>query len=198
VFYALCAGTVQVQDTQDKTLPPLKCVASDGRLVGEEGFVFGYIPLYSYDSVENSNPVVSGALFDSRPDIVVSCKADADCGAGQGCNSKHVCADIVAKCSSCADHSFIPSLDPANAQPEPIATARTGAPRTEKLTVTYYASSGTIGGTKTINDPISGWRTDFDTTWKPSSDAAEEVSLWAVVRDGRGGVAWWTKEVIVR
>ncbi len=198
VFYAVCAGQVQVQDTQDKTRPPLRCVASNGVEVGAEGFVFGYLPLYSYDGVENQNPVVTGVLFDSVPDSTKPCAVDSDCDWAQACGSQHACVDVIAPCTSCAQHSFAPLLDTSNAELDPIATAKAGAPRTERLAVTYYASSGSIGGTRVINDPVIGWQSTFDTTWTASSGVTGETHLWAIVRDGRGGVAWWDKEVIVR
>jgi len=205
VFYAACAGKVVVvprDPSAPPATPPIACIGPDGSDVDAEGFVFGYLPLYSYPGLDNANPVVTGGTFDARSESPKTCATDADCASGDACGSAKSCIPVVQACDgrvACRSYTVKPMANPADAEPDPLATFRAGAPRTERLYVQYLASHGVLGGdSRSIVDPVHGPRDDYETTWSPPAEIVGETRIWAIVKDSRGGVAWWWQDVVVR
>ncbi len=203
VFYAVCAGKVVATGATDLTTPRLGCVDDSGAQVSSDGFVYGYMPLYSYPGIDNHNPIVTDGLFDGAPPSTQSCKTDADCAASDACGSTGVCLPVIAPCptsGTCPSHSVQPTVDPSSAEPDPMASALAGAPRTEQIVVEYLTSAGSTsaGDTNIVVDPVAGPRTGYGGSWSPPTSAVGETRIWALVRDNREGVAWWTVDVVVR
>ena len=64
--------------------------------------------------------------------------------------------------------------------------------RVEEPYFTFYTDGGTLFGSSSLY-PYS------DTSWEaPSAETGEEIRIWAVVRDRRGGMGWWTQRVQIR
>ncbi len=81
--------------------------------------------------------------------------------------------------------------------PECLGGTATGCSRTleEYLTYSYFATSGEIAHSRTGGKPkpfVTDKKvTDISTTWTPES-GVDEATIWVVVRDDRGGAAWFS------
>lgn len=201
VLYAACAGTVVPVEPNDRSTPPLACRDDAGRPVGEDGFVFGYVPIYTYAKVENANPTIERFEFAGKVPSTTTCKVDAECEDGQACGSSGSCLPVVGRCQrprDCPSYALQAFVDPSNAEPDPIATLLAGAPRSEQLYVEYYASTGRISGeVKLLVHPERGPVENVAAQWSPAADVGE-TRLFAVVKDGRGGASWLARDVVVR
>lgn len=200
VVYAACGGALVSREAELASSPPLGCVDESGADLGPDDFVVGYVPIYAYDAISTKNPVVTGGSFDARGDAT-ACVVDADCGAGDRCGSTHVCLETVAACAGpdCPSHVFRPDVDPSSAEPDQLAEALAGLHEFESLRVSYYATAGTFSTDQTrASDVTLGYVADYETNWTPPAEPVGEVRLFAVVRDNRGGSAWWTRDVWVR
>ncbi len=203
VFYAVCAGKVVATGATDATSPRLGCVDAGGAPVSEDGFVYGYLPLYSYPGLSNQNPIVTGGTFDGKPPSTQACTVDADCGAGQACGTIGTCLPVIPACpprSTCATYEIKPLIDPSSAEPDPLQTLQASAPRNEVVYVDFLSSAGVThaGTTNVVIDPVNGPRDDYAGTWEPPQKAVGETRLWALVHDNREGLTWWSVDVVVR
>jgi hypothetical protein len=199
VYFAVCAGTIVPVRTKSASTPPLACVDAAGAPVSADGFVYGYLPIYSYPGVENANPIVNGGLFD-RTKYDKTCAIDGDCPSGQVCGSGKLCLPIVAHCEGrCVEHPIDPNVDvAASTEPNPVSSLLAKEPRHELLYVQYMTNHGTLGSdTRTIVDVRSA-HDDFAGSWTPPDTAVGETRIWAIVHDDRGGVTWWWQDVVVR
>jgi hypothetical protein len=203
VIYAACAGTIVGVTDNSTSVPPIGCVDESGNPVGEDGFVFGYLPLYTFPGIDNQNPVITGLQVNGATPTAATCTTDADCYGGLVCASHGQCYPLAPAClgrdsSKCTTLNLNGLVDPTSAEPDPVATALDGAPRTELLYVSYYVTDGSLSDTtQLVVDPARGPTTDWSSTWTPP-DLAEEVTVWAIAHDSRGGVAWSSTTVVVR
>jgi hypothetical protein len=204
VFYAVCAGKIVPSGATDVTTPRLACLDAAGAPVGADGFVYGYMPLYSYPSLSNQNPIVAGGTFDGKAPSTTPCTTDAQCAAGEACGSGGTCLRVIAACpprsASCPTYEIKPQVDPASAEPDPLQTLQAGVPRNEVVYVDYLTSAGaTHGGTSNVViDPTLGPRVDYAGNWTPPDKATGETRIWSLVRDDREGLTWWSFDVVVR
>jgi hypothetical protein len=206
VFFALCAGKVVATGAADTTSPRLGCVDANGAPVGADGFVYGYLPIYSYPTIDNHDPIVTGGTFNGVTPSADACTTDGDCKAGKACGSSGTCLPIVSYCpprsasGSCATYAIAPIVDPSSAEPDPLASMLSGSPRNEVIYVEYLASAGRVaaGSTNIVIDPVNGPQTGWEGTWTPPDHATGETRIWALVHDDRGGLSWWWQDVVVR
>lgn len=202
VFFAACAGKVVATDATDATSPRLGCVDDEGAAVSADGFVYGYYPLYAYPGVDNANPIVTGGTFDGAAPPAKRCAGDADCDVDQACGSAGTCLRVVAPCTpgACAALEVRPQVDPASSEPDPLQSAVAGEARNEVVFVDYLTSAGAVrgGATNVVIDPTRGPREGFGASWTPPDVAVGEARIWALVRDNRSGLTWWSVDVVVR
>jgi hypothetical protein len=204
VFYAVCAGKIVTTGATDVTSPRLGCVDSNGAPVSSDGFVYGYLPLYSYPGLSNQNPVVTGGTFDDKAPSTQSCTTDAECATGEACGTGGTCLRVIVSCpprsGSCASYEIKPRVDPSSAEPDPLQTLQVGAPRNEVVYVDFLSSAGAThaGPTNVVIDPVTGPRDDYAGTWEPPQKAVGETRIWALVHDNRQGLTWWSVDVVVR
>ena len=64
--------------------------------------------------------------------------------------------------------------------------------RVEEPYFTFFADGGALGDSSTLY-PYS----DFDWT-APDAATGEQIRIWAIVRDRRGGMGWWTQLIQIR
>ncbi len=203
VFYAACAGKVVTVRGGDQTTPPLSCVDASGEAVGSDGFVYGYLPIYSYPGIDNKNPIVDGSTFGGVTQTSTPCTTDAECLPSQACGTGKTCLPVVSPCtarrrSDCETHVFSPNVELASAEPDALATLRAKAPRTEVVYVQYYVSLGTLGeDSRLIVDAVYGPKESWETNWTAPGTPGES-RIWAVVRDNREGLTWVWQDVVVR
>jgi hypothetical protein len=207
VLYAVCGGTlVQVTPT-DTSAPPIGCVDATGAPVTAQDFVFGYLPIYVYDplaKISTTNPVVTPGSFNGRTDAPATCNATTPCTNGDQCGSAGVCLPVVPKCTErdttkCPKYSFMPTVDMSSIETDAITLAVDHKTEVERIYVNYYSYLGSVAdGSKSIEAPNLGWNADYGTTWSAPDRGGQEARVFAVVRNNRGGVSWWTKDVYVQ
>lgn len=193
VFFAACAGQIRPVLPDDKgTAPdfPLGCFDENGNQLGAESFVPGYTQIYAFaDGRENKNPVITGITLDDKPisdaedeiPPVEACPITEDERREAGCNAKDT--------SSCKTYTINLQIDPSVAEVDPDATGKDGQTLTEAVWVSYFTDRGDIfPGIKLINDPVEGFNGDLKITYLPP-DTRGFATIWAVVRDARGGSA---------
>jgi len=209
VFFAVCGGTVKpIPIDQATNGLPLGCFDNDtGERLGDDDFVIGYTPLYSYDEFSNKNPVLDGLEFEGAPSMNKACSADGPaCDAGTRCGSQGLCIPVVPHCSErkvadCKTYKLKPRMTASkNAEKDQAAPPIDGVTPDEVIWVNYYASDGTLNNdTVLVNDAVRGWV--FDNVkaapWSPPNAPAGESRIWVVAHDNRGGATWTWQDVFV-
>lgn len=194
VFFAACAGKVRpvLPDGTGRAPDfPLGCFDEAGNRLGSESFVPGYTQIYVFaDGRPNENPVIQGLTlnnkeipgsdeFDKIPTVKVCPISDED--------RRTPSCDREADIADCESYTLRALIDPEVAEIDPDATGEDGEPLTETLWVSYFSDAGDITpGIKLVNEPISGFNTDLGVTFIPPPEPGI-TTLWAVLRDARGG-----------
>jgi hypothetical protein len=193
-FFAACAGDLR-HATGDV---PVACFRpGTSEALGQADFVFGYYPIYAYETLTNANPVLLAPS-------TVACTSDSACAAGQVCGAKGACVPVVAACNAdktedCPAVPLWPVIDPASAERAVSSNVSASLAPLETLWVNYYATGGLFDkDARLVNDAYAGWDGDYGGVWRSKAPAGREVSLYAVVRDNRGGVTWISQDVAVR
>jgi hypothetical protein len=202
VFFVHCGGQLR-RVSHDPTTFPLGCFDSaTGEQLGRDDFEFGYYPIFSYESIQNQNPVLSSITFAGN-ELGTSCSADMPCASGSHCGSDALCIPTVKRCTesdkdNCEKHDLSVQVPRSSVERAVLAHVTEADALLETVWVSYYANAGSFeNGARIINDPHSGWSDDTAGKWRANTDANREVRLWAVVRDNRNGVAWAWRDVWV-
>ncbi|NUQ75172.1 MAG: hypothetical protein HUU21_16605 [Polyangiaceae bacterium] len=194
VFFAVCAGKVRpvLPDGTGRAPDfPLGCFDEAGNRLGSESFVPGYTQIYAFaDGRVNQNPVIQGLTlngkeipgaddFDKIP-TVKACPLTDEERRTPSCDRETDIAD-------CASYTLEALVDPSVAEIDPDATGEDGGKLTETLWVSYFSDAGDISpGIKLVNEPVSGFNPDLGVTFIPP-DEQGITTIWAVLRDARGG-----------
>lgn len=118
-------------------------------------------------------------------DPVVAAKR-VQVGRAQHPNANPVIA-AFAVTAAAPDEDYAVTLDAAAGSAEPGADGDD-----EALFVSWFATSGSFDEDRSFGPgPLR-----FETTWDPPAEAGD-VTFWAVLRDGRGGVRWQEQGVTV-
>lgn len=191
VFFMLCAGELRPVDqagTTEAGAFPIGCFDSNGRELGADGFVPGYTQIYVFeDGRTNANPVVEALTVDGEPIApdalppkVKRCDVSAEERRKTGCAA----IDEFTECETIAFDVQVPN---DVAQIDPDAFAPDGEPLHEVVWVSYFTDGGDFdSATKLVSDAVEGIQGDHGTEWVPP-DVAGLYTVWAVVRDNRGG-----------
>jgi hypothetical protein len=179
VFGIACAGHVQYVDRGDDTVPPappLGCFDETGAELGPDDSVFAYAQVFSFaDGRTNQNPVVDGLTLAGAP-------VDRTAGI------TFAACPTTGKCGTIALDTVVPSssweLDPADLD-------SSGAPLHEEIWADYYVTAGSVDNTALLYDAATGKIASSSSAVKLTPPATTGAgTLWSVVRDNRGGVAW--------
>lgn len=184
-------------------------------------FIIGYTAVFAYDQVENQNPRFVALEFGGVtywPDSPAELAAAAPPGAvlaaprdvciGEGCDSappapsSEPCLDglTVDACveDECDGTSLAASVDPASAEVDAVASARSSTPLGEQMWLNYYSTLGELEEeVRLVNDANAGFNEDMGTTYQ-APEAPGAAYLWAVAHDNRGGTEWARLRVCVR
>ena len=204
VFFAVCGGKLVYERGAADVGLPLRCLdPATGAPLGSDDFVFGFVPIFVFDGLTNTLPVVSGLSFDRTPLTVRACKVTSDCPAGERCTRGGACARVLSRCDAekeadCPIHELEPAVGPEASEVDAIATATNAALQREVVSAKMYATEGRfVRGSAALYD-TAGARAPEPygkyTTWRATPG---EVRLWAVVYDNRGGVAWKSFDIVV-
>lgn len=204
VFFAVCGGTLVYERGARDVGVPLRCLdAATGAPLGADDFVFGYVPIFVFDGLENALPAVRGLSLDRLPVAARACKVTSDCDPGARCTRGGTCARVLARCDAekeadCPIHELEPDVAAEASEVDPIATATSSSLQREVVFTKLYATEGRfVRGTAVLYDVLGArGREPFGkyTTWRATPG---EVRLFAVVYDNRGGVAWKSFDVVV-
>jgi hypothetical protein len=202
VFVAHCGGILR-RVTDDVRQFPLGCFDADsGEQLSRDDFDFGFYPLFSYDFVENQNPVIEA--FDVAGATPGNdCSGSLPCGDGYHCGSESRCLPVIQRCmkseaDDCEKHVLSVQVPMASVEPAVVAHVSATEARPETIWVSYYASGGSFEhDAQLINEPNTGWNANSTGIWRANTEPNREVRLWAIVRDNRNGVAWTWRDVWV-
>jgi hypothetical protein len=179
VFMMACAGHVEAvvpPPGSGAAALPFGCFDSGHHQLGADDYVFAYQVLFSFTDRANANPVIDHVQFAGSP-VDVSA----------GITVAHCTAAAIDNCPTLPLDTFVPDasqeLDPGNVDVN-------GHVLKEELWVDYLLTGGKVKhDVQVLFDPhlgrLSGTVDDFYAPLAPG-----EYTLWAVVRDDRGGTAW--------
>ena len=190
VFFVACAGELRPVEQDGETEAgsfPLGCFDSEGRQLGPEGYIPGYTQVYAFeDGRENQNPNAAGMLVDGelQPEGAILaakvCPISSEDRRQPGCAAEdafEVCSPVVLDVQ----------VDESVAEPDPDAKDAEGNQLEEVVWVSYYSDAGDFDtGIKLLHDSAKGLTSDRSVEWVPPPEPGL-YTLWAVVRDNRGG-----------
>ena len=174
-FMAACAGHIERIGINPAAPgePPFACFDDQHTKLGADSFVFGFARIYVFDELRNANPVLLGVTLDGAALDETTAVTLARC--------------TRAKLDDCPAHELDSSVDPAEA--DPVASAP-GHPAVEQVWVSYFLTGGKVDNDVSIlYDARAGKLTDTKDKLRAPL-AAGDYTLWAIVRDSRGGAAW--------
>jgi hypothetical protein len=197
VFFAVCAGELTPAPEREDTVP-LDCRNADGKSIDRAGFAVGFTTVYTIPGVTNHNPVIDGVDFDGVPLGEPACAADADCPPvgtlSERCHAPSArCLPVLEPCAVSGCHRLAARIDPASAEPDsPAAAAGT------RETLELRLIGPTIDATRRLHGDGSSFVDDPSfPIGGPPPGSAETLSVWLMVRDNRGGVAWTERTFLV-
>jgi hypothetical protein len=206
VFFAACAGQV----TYDPAPPnssglPIRCVdPQTGDDLSADDFVYGYTPIFVFDQLTNASPIITGVTFDGELVQTVTC--DKGCPAKYACGPSNQCLPVLGVChrtksDDCGKFELKPLIDQASAEIDPISSALDQKQTRESIYVQYAAINGRFSadtGAAVVNDPNVGWNDDYGGKFMTYGSEPGVATLYAVVRDNRGGQAWSSIDILVQ
>jgi hypothetical protein len=204
VWFAACGGELRkLPDADPMEDFPLGCFrpGTDERL-GSDDFLYGYYPIYAFESLRNQNPRIDGVQFDRGTSGAV-CSDASSCEEGEVCGAEGYCIATVPHCTAddeeeCPGYYFKPEVAQESAERAEMATISSDDAPLENLWVAYYSSAGSWKAeSKMIHDPDLGFKSEFEGRWRAPKTGQREVRLWAVVHDNRGGVSWVWRDIWV-
>jgi hypothetical protein len=190
VFFAVCTGRLSPAPERADTVP-LDCRDAGGKSIDRSGFAAGFTTVYTIPGLSNHNPVIEGVDFDGVSLDEPACTVDGDCAsvgtAVARCHEAR-CVSVLTPCAEPGCHRLTARIDAASA--EPTSTGR------ETLELRLVGPDLDVtrrlrgDGSSLVGDP------SFE-LGGPSAGSAGTVSLWLIVRDDRGGVAWTERTFVV-
>ena len=210
VFFLACAGRFGLLDADPSAAGnfPIGCFDTEtGEQLGAESFVPGYTQIYSFaDARENGVPEIQGVTLFQPDDekgapmpegeegVVVVPRCDVP---AQDRNQPASCTreDAFVACDAYEIEVVVPS-DVGEEEAE--ATGEDGETLRETVWVNYYTDTGDLeNDIKLINDPQTGYLEEHRVRWIPPATPGRST-IWAVVRDSRGGSSWTVRYVDVK
>jgi hypothetical protein len=174
-----CPGKLDLH--RDANGIPFRCTDPEsGRVLGLDETVVGLKRIMLRESERNDNPVIDAVLFDGEE------WREDDVKEVDSCDTSD---DDYDDCPSAPKHTLsvrIPGGSIESGQDE------FGREFTEQVIVQYYTTEGIFEDqVRTSSDATTGWVAR-------RRASGDEVSLWFVVRDDRGGVSWTERRVAVK
>jgi hypothetical protein len=174
-----CPGKLDLH--RDANGIPFRCIDPEsGRALDLDETVVGLKRIMLRDAERNDNPVIDAVLFDGKE------WREDDVQEVDSCNTSD---DDYDGCPDGAKHTLslrIPRGSVESGQDE------FGRGFTEQVIVQYYTTEGIFENqVRTSSDTKTGWVAR-------RRASGDEVMLWFVVRDDRGGVSWAERRVAVK
>lgn len=207
VFFAACAGKLQLDPNASGSLP-LSCLDVDtGRRLSADDYVEGFATVYTYEGSLNHNPSLERIAFAGGALALGACESDAECSAlaedlsgfkSYGCSATGQCVPLVTRCDDddCPAYPIEPFATPESAEPDPSAPE---AGQGEILWLNFFADAGEFSSdTRLLNDRETGWIDNHTSDWRPIKKTSGSVQLFVTLNDNRGGADWQRFEVLLR
>jgi len=193
VFFLACAGKFGLLETSASAASnfPIGCLDPEtNEPLGADSFVPGYTQIYSFeDGRENKNPAVNALNFDDEPmseDITEAPSVPV-------CDVPEQDRDLPPSCSredpyvACTPYEIDVDVPDDVGEVDPEAKDSTGKPQKEAVWVNYYSDSGNFeSAIKLVSDTQTGILDNRQVKWIPPAEPGR-ATIWAVVRDARGG-----------
>jgi hypothetical protein len=193
-FFAVCAGELAPAPNIEDSVP-LGCSDANGRSVDRAGFAVGFTTVYTVPGLANRNPIINGIDFDGVPLDEPACAVDADCPTvgtvSARCHPPSPdpggrCLRVLEPCAVSGCHRLAARIDPTSAEPDSLARVA-GTRETLELRLI----GPTLDATQRLRGDGSSWLDDPSfRIGGPPPGSGETFSVWLIVRDDRGGVAW--------
>lgn len=178
-----CPGTLAVDlaaAAQSGSLLPFRCTDASGAELGLHDAIAGVKRVYIRETDRNQNPVIADITFDGEPWPATEVK-EVD-----SCDTDDFTFD---DCKGKGDHRIAASVTPESFE---TGTDEFGRTFSEELVVQHYATEGIFEYEVRIAELP-------ETRWVARRSASgEELRLWFVARDDRGGVTLAERRVRVR
>ncbi len=181
VFLMACAGHVEAIPPpagQGPEAIPFGCFDDQHRALGPNDWVFSYSSIFSYTNQQNTDPIIDHLTLRGVP-----------IDPAAGITLDHCTQSKIDDCPTTPLDIVVPDssweLNPANLDVD-------GNVLHEQIWVDYLLTGGKVkNDVITLFDSRTGrLPSTVDDLYAPQ--AAGDYSLWAVVRDDRGGVTWLT------
>jgi hypothetical protein len=180
VILIACPGLLKVVEQQSKNDLPIQCVDEDDKPLSSDQWIAGLKRVFVREKDENADPVIKGVTFEG-----------ADWPEGEERVFGSSCATDENRFDRCTDegkHAIGVNIDPASFE---TGTDEFGQPFTEQLVVQYYATEGLFQyDVKRGQDP--------NTVFVGRTGKLGAHTMWIVVRDNRGGVAWVQRKIRIQ
>lgn len=190
IFFTVCAGRVGVVEPEGETAArgfPLGCFDEDGNNLGPEAFIPGYTQVYAFeDERQNANPAVGGLAWNGDTQEEGTVLEAKTCGISVDDRRKSGCAaqDEFTECDAV---EIDVDVESDVAELDPDGTTVEGEPLNEVVWVSYFSDAGSFeSDLKLVSDASKGITDDHGTEWVPPPEPGL-YTVWAVVRDNRGG-----------
>jgi hypothetical protein len=206
VFNMACAGHPELLPVDPNNLSlnslPIGCFDKNHHALDANSYVVGYASVYAYEALTNQNPVIQHVLFqgaDLDGGVLGDSSTQEDAGAPEegGVVIPHCPSS---KSSDCPTVSFDVEVPASSWERDPLDLGSNGQPLGEQIWVDYYATTGSLSDdARLLYDPTigkvitGGTAITFQAPTSPTTG-----TLWAVVHDNRGGVAWDVVPFVVR
>lgn len=199
VFFAACAGRLEVFTPEQDGALPLRCLDDANQPLGSDDFVAGYTNVFAYEDFENQNATITGFELDGAAlDDQTFC-VGTDCLESVAPDNEELdCPDdprCVAACDAngdpdCPELPLRPVVTRQSAEADSVAREAYGRNLQEQMWINYYVSRGSVtSSVRLLNDATSGWNPAYATKLLAPREPGP-VMIWAVVHDNRGGVQW--------
>jgi hypothetical protein len=179
-FVTACAGHVEYVPVDTNVVSPLTtpfgCFDESHAALGPDQFVFAFARVYAFADQRNANPMIDHLTFGGVP-----------VDPATGIAIDHCTASDETSCPTTAIDTVVPDssweVDPGSLDPS-------GGAGHEAIWVDYYVTGGRLANDSAVLfDAHSGRATSTgDGYAAPLSPGLQ--TLWAVVRDTRGGASW--------
>jgi hypothetical protein len=185
VLSIACPGTLDIDVSAqpgagDDSLLPFRCTDDSGVELGLHDVIVGIKRIMVRETDVNQNPVIDNITFDG--DVW----AEGDVKEVDGCDTGDFLFD---DCKGKGDHRIAANLTAASFE---AGVDEFGRDFTEQLVVQHYVTDGIFEYEVRIGaSPETGWVAR-------QSASGQELRLWFVARDDRGGVSLAERRVRVR
>lgn len=183
VLSIACPGTLSLDlgaAVEAGSLLPFRCVDAGGVELGLRDAIAGVKRVYIRQADRNQNPVIASITFDGEP------WAEDDVKQVDSCDSGEFNFD---DCEGQGEHRVAANVSPESFE---AGTDEFGRAFSEELVVQHYATDGIFEHEVRVAELP-------ETRWVARRSASgQELRLWFVARDDRGGVTLVERRVRVR